>query len=845
MDTEASAKEVDDLLTEMEDLSFQDEKREDKPKKEKKKKSGKSKNKGMLPPNMGPPPTMGPPVSAPGKSLGGGRHGDLEGNKAGGHNAQDFGLEEDGFLSPDKGPAEAKIVDVHPANGGSSPTQAKFSSDGSDFGSAGAFGGQSAMSRARVLQQQRELQMRRRQQAMLGNTSMMRSTDRSLEGPLDHTPAMRQFGPKDPVSNDPYGSSGVGGSGEVFKSNDSMGAGNHASAGVGYDSGPISPGGQPSVNGTSSAVPPNDAIGQENDKSAGVPRDAGGSYDGYPGHRASAGPGQGRRVPPGEFPVSNSYESVTEESYNAYGQQRPGSVYAPAQSPHRNNQPPPHGQGYGPAGRFDSYSNYGGGGGGYGRGYDGWQGRSYEHHDAYDHRGYGGGGYDPRVGPQGGGQGYEHGMGRGIVPGPGYDQYEQGGGPMGRGAPLSGPGGDFGYDQRGARTNGAPGYDPRMSSPVSGGPGYDGRGGPTMAGYDPRAGPIGEAGYDPPMGRGAPMGGGISGGPGYDPRSRPVVGPGYEAEDGSKWREETAKGRHERQPVVEQSPEKVPTAVNARAADEPSFDIRSLKLDDSSNLRNFLMRPAPREAKVVQCYIKRNKSTFRKMFPEYRVYIKIPGDGNGAPERDLFLMCGKKRSGQKTSNYLISMSEDDLRRDSHNYLGKLRANFVGTEFKIYDNGSNPDDVDNDDTDSNHARQELGVVQYESNVMGSRGPRRMQVGLPRVVDTEGAVFQPTVGSKDSMMAKFKKRDFTNMVVAYNKPPRWNDTVGAFVLNFNGRVTMASVKNFQLITHDDQDQIILQFGRIAKDEFTMDFQWPMTPFQAFAVTLSSFDSKIACD
>ena len=41
-------------------------------------------------------------------------------------------------------------------------------------------------------------------------------------------------------------------------------------------------------------------------------------------------------------------------------------------------------------------------------------------------------------------------------------------------------------------------------------------------------------------------------------------------------------------------------------------------------------------------------------------------------------MCGKKRSGQKTSNYLISMSEDDLRRNSSNYLGKLRANFVGT-----------------------------------------------------------------------------------------------------------------------------------------------------------------------
>lgn len=78
----------------------------------------------------------------------------------------------------------------------------------------------------------------------------------------------------------------------------------------------------------------------------------------------------------------------------------------------------------------------------------------------------------------------------------------------------------------------------------------------------------------------------------------------------------------------------------------------------------------------------------------YRVYMKAPDGG-----RDLFLMCGKKRSGQKTSNYLISMSEDDLRRKSSNYLGKLRANFVGTEFRIYDNGCEPQAQG-----TNHSRQ---------------------------------------------------------------------------------------------------------------------------------------------
>ena len=80
-----------------------------------------------------------------------------------------------------------------------------------------------------------------------------------------------------------------------------------------------------------------------------------------------------------------------------------------------------------------------------------------------------------------------------------------------------------------------------------------------------------------------------------------------------------------------------------------------------------------------------------------------------------------------------------------------------------------------------------------------------------------------------------------------PTHWltSTQVGAYVLNFNGRVTMASVKNFQLVEPDEQDAVLLQFGRVGKDEFTMDFRYPLTPFQAFAITLSSFDSKIACD
>lgn len=43
----------------------------------------------------------------------------------------------------------------------------------------------------------------------------------------------------------------------------------------------------------------------------------------------------------------------------------------------------------------------------------------------------------------------------------------------------------------------------------------------------------------------------------------------------------------------------------------------------------------------------------------------------------------------------------------------------------------------------------------------------------------------------------------------------------------------------------DYIVMQFGRIADDIFTLDYKYPMCAVQAFAIALSSFDGKIACE
>jgi len=57
-------------------------------------------------------------------------------------------------------------------------------------------------------------------------------------------------------------------------------------------------------------------------------------------------------------------------------------------------------------------------------------------------------------------------------------------------------------------------------------------------------------------------------------------------------------------------------------------------------------------------------------------------------------------------------------------------------------------------------------------------------------------------------------------------------------------VASVKNFQLCDRNDQEYVMLQFGRIqGRHSFTMDFQWPLTAVQAFAIAISSLQSKIS--
>lgn len=154
---------------------------------------------------------------------------------------------------------------------------------------------------------------------------------------------------------------------------------------------------------------------------------------------------------------------------------------------------------------------------------------------------------------------------------------------------------------------------------------------------------------------------------------------------------------------------------------------------DLSDLRRFLSTPVPRAAGVVQCYIDRDKTGLSgRMFPSYSLHLK---------DDDVFLLAGKKRAGNRTSNYLITMDKRDLNRDSDGFLGKVRSNYFGTEFVAFDDGESPDKKTRPE-DRAKLRRELAVITYAPNVLAGRGPRKMKVVVPRVgSDNKPVAFQP--------------------------------------------------------------------------------------------------------
>jgi hypothetical protein len=98
---------------------------------------------------------------------------------------------------------------------------------------------------------------------------------------------------------------------------------------------------------------------------------------------------------------------------------------------------------------------------------------------------------------------------------------------------------------------------------------------------------------------------------------------------------------------------------------------------------------------------------------------------------------------------------------------------------------------------------------------------------------------TVTKKKKKISKSNNLKRKNKFVLHNKPPIWNETNQVYQLDFGGRVTQESAKNFQIEFNGKQ---VMQFGRIDSNAYTLDFEWPFTPIHAFSIALANITQRL---
>ena len=238
----------------------------------------------------------------------------------------------------------------------------------------------------------------------------------------------------------------------------------------------------------------------------------------------------------------------------------------------------------------------------------------------------------------------------------------------------------------------------------------------------------------------------------------------------------------------------------------------------------------------VQCTLLRDRFSSR-MYPEYQLVL----DSTKQP-----VLLGRKQSMNTTSNYhvfdltrgALSVRNQKYTKKSGNYLGKLRASSMESlDYVLVTKAA--------------GRQEVLAVSYErpsmmSQIVDGSQPRKLNVVIPHLdADSVPVPRVVTVGkgsiSGSATMAEYltdpvaaQAEEFYSLV---SKEPVFEK--GNYRLNFYGRVSKPSVKNFQIVSVDDPDDIICQFGKVGEDKFHLDFKAPMTAFQAFGVALTQFN------
>ena len=206
--------------------------------------------------------------------------------------------------------------------------------------------------------------------------------------------------------------------------------------------------------------------------------------------------------------------------------------------------------------------------------------------------------------------------------------------------------------------------------------------------------------------------------------------------------------------------------------------------------------------------------------------------------------------------YRFTEDEDDFRRHGDAYVGQMKSTMGGTQFHLYDHGISKSEGGG--LLPEIARKQHALLVYATNMLG-RVPNAMSLVISR--PGRGGAFYDDEGAGDGGGAAGKagEKDSSSMYRAYSeiggkaggedfvvvrtRRPKWNAKMEAWTMDFKGRAKLASKKNFILTDpNDESDRVLMLFGKVTKNRWSLDYAPPLNPLTCLFVALSAFSSKL---
>jgi hypothetical protein len=139
---------------------------------------------------------------------------------------------------------------------------------------------------------------------------------------------------------------------------------------------------------------------------------------------------------------------------------------------------------------------------------------------------------------------------------------------------------------------------------------------------------------------------------------------------------------------------------------------------------------------------------------------------------------------------------------------------------------------------NCGTRELARMSHYCEPVGEGQAFCMDVDLPKIHEDGTPTVWCSVCGGDApseMGNAHKKHTLTT------RRPRWNARHKSLTLDFRGRCTEASAKNFQLEVPRSHGRTKLLFGKVGDKKFVLDYKYPLGAVQAFAAALTTAQWK----